>query len=223
MADIDRQHDVAVLGDLVGHDGGVEDLLHGFAIHLDPAGVAHHHGVLLPAPDALRAQQIARHQRRHHRQPQAGRADIRLEHEGEAGPAGRGESPAAGQRHALQSAHHRVFALDVHEIGLQAAVGDHLREVFHQRGLRGDGINRDHVGARQADADRRRLVALAHGETRLVGGGAGFARGRGHRPASSTMAMARCGHSCAQIPQPLHTARSKSNQRGFSTTHCTGQ
>ena len=118
MTDIDRQHDVAMLGDLVGHDGGVEDFLHRFAIHLNPAGLAHDHGVLLPAPDALRAQQIACDQRRHHRQAQAGRADIRLEHEGEPRPAGRGEGPTAGQCHALQSAHHRVFALDIHEIGL---------------------------------------------------------------------------------------------------------
>ena len=41
--------------------------------------------------------------------------------------------------------------------------------------------------------------------------------------ASSIITMARCGHSVAQMPQPLQVCRSKSNQAGRSTTHCTGQ
>ncbi len=37
------------------------------------------------------------------------------------------------------------------------------------------------------------------------------------------MVIARCGHSLAQMPQPLQVLRLKSNQAGFSSTHCTGQ
>ena len=207
MADVHRQHDVAVLGDLVGHDGGVEDFLHRLAIHLDPAGLAHHHGVLLPAPDALRAEQIARDERGHHRQAQARRAHIRLEHEGDARPAGRGEGAAAGERHALQPHSTACSPSTFIRLGLEAAVGDHLREVLDQRGLRRDRIDRDHVGPRQADGDRRRLVAFDHDRTRRVGGGTCYGGDRAHRPASSIMLMARCGHSWAQTPQPLQTRK----------------
>jgi hypothetical protein len=101
MTDVYRQHDVAVLGDLVCHNGGVEYFLHRFAIHLNPAGFANDHGVLLSAPDALRAQHIPRDQRRHHRQPQARSANVRLEHEGKPRPARRGKGPTAGECHAL--------------------------------------------------------------------------------------------------------------------------
>src|SRR3974390_1085191 len=80
MADVNRQHDIAVLGDLVGHYRGVENLLHCLAVHLDPASLPHHHGVLLAAPNALRAQEIARDQRGNHRQAEARRAYIGLEH-----------------------------------------------------------------------------------------------------------------------------------------------
>ena len=84
-------------------------------------------------------------------------------------------------------------------------------------------VNGDDVRPCQADADRSSLVTLAYGEVRFIGDGAGVIGGGAHRPTSSTMRMARCGRSCAQTPHPLQVARSNSNQRGFSTTHCTGQ
>jgi len=85
-----------------------------------------------------------------------------------------------------------MFALDIHEIGLQAAVGDHLREVFHQGGLRCNRINCDDVRARQSDADGRRLVSFADDEARLIGGCMRYIGDGGHRPISSTMQIARC-------------------------------
>ena len=71
---VHRQHHVAVLGNLVRHDGGVQHLLHRLAVHMDPADFAHRHRVLVPAPDALRRERIARDDGHHQRQAQARRA-----------------------------------------------------------------------------------------------------------------------------------------------------
>ena len=49
-ADVDRQKDVLVLGQTVGHDHGVENFLVIFDIDLQPAGVTHGQGVLRAAP-----------------------------------------------------------------------------------------------------------------------------------------------------------------------------
>jgi hypothetical protein len=88
--------------------------------------------------------------------------------------------------------------------------------VLDQRGLRRDGINRNDVGTRQTHANRGGLVAFADGGARRVDSDTQL-------PTSSIMRIALCGHSCAQTPHPLQTAKSTSNQRGFSTTHWTGQ
>ena len=158
------------------------------------------------------------------RQPHSRRAEIRLEHEGEPGTAGRCEGAPAGERRALQHREHGVFALGVDDLRIHFAVGDQFGEMFDEARLRRDRIDRNHVRPDHGDAESRRLVALADDMARLVGRRAVVFQDRcAHSAVSVTMTIARCGHSVAQMPQPLHVRRSISNQAGRSTTHCTGQ
>ena len=60
MTDIHRQHDIAVFGNLIGHDNGIQDLLVVFAEHLNPSHFTYGHGILLPAPHALGRNPVTR-------------------------------------------------------------------------------------------------------------------------------------------------------------------
>ena len=183
---------------------GVEHFLHRLAVHLDPADLAHRHRVLVSAPDALRRERVARDDRHHHRQAQARRAQVRLEHEREARAAGRGVGARAGERRALQHRQHRVLAFDVDDLGVERAVGDELRQVFDQRGLRRDRIDGDHLDARERDRPRGRLVAVADDELGAFGFEDRARRSSRAPPRSSRWRAA--GIPSAQMPQPLQVA-----------------
>ena len=159
--DIDRQHHVVMLGDLEGHDGGVEHLLHRFAVHLHPAHLAHRHRILMAAPDRLRRDAVAGDDGHDDGQSHSRRAEIWLEHESQTGAAGRGISPRPGQCPALQHGKHGMLAFGVNDIGIHAAIGDQFGNVLDEGRLWRDRIHRNHVGTRQGDAQRSCFVTFA--------------------------------------------------------------
>ena len=151
-ADHHRQRDL--LGDPEGLDVQVERLLVRLGVELDPAGVAHRHGVGVVVPDVDRGSDRPVGDRHHDRQPQARRVVERLGHEEDAlggrrrigARAGGGCADRRGERAEL-GLDHQVLA------GGEVPGPDQVGEVLDDVGLGRDRVGADHLGA----AERHRL------------------------------------------------------------------
>jgi hypothetical protein len=116
VTDIDRQENLRVLRNLIGHDDRIEDLLIILDIDLDPAPIPNRDRVLLSTPDALGADSIASSDHHHNRKPERSGPDIRLEHEGQTLTRSSCEDPSSGKRGTLEDTQGRMLALHFHKV-----------------------------------------------------------------------------------------------------------
>ena len=206
----DHDRGVEGLGDLVGLNDGIDDLLVVAAVDLNPARVALGHRVLLVVEHVPRGGHGAIDAAHDQRQPPAGGPMDQLAHVGQAVGAGRGERARAHGRRADAHGQRAVLALDGDVLRLQLPPLDKLRQVLRHLGLGRDGIGGD-------DLDAAQLRAQGHGFVAGNDGGLGLryygqctllqdspsSCASASAVASATMVMASVGHSSAQIPHPL--------------------
>ena len=159
-ADVDGQQDVLVLGNAVGHDHGVQNLLVVLHIDLQPAGVTDGQGVLGTAPQGLGRDHLAVGHGHDHRQTQGGGPEIGLIHQGQALGGAGGEHAGAGQGRAGDNAHGGQLALHLADAAVQLAAGDEVGQILHDGGLGGDGIGGDDIGTAQCRADGGSHIAV---------------------------------------------------------------
>ena len=185
-----------VLGHRVRHERQVERLLVVFGVHLDPSMVEQRQRVALVAVDVPRQRGCAVRVHHHDGEPSARRVGQALGHVQQTLARRGRERARTRSRRADGARQRRMLAFNVHVLGGQRAVLDHLAQSLHHHRLRCDGIRGNHLRARQAHAFGERFVA----------GKEPF-----HRASASLSRIIVIElnlHAFAQMPQPLQKSRS---------------
>jgi hypothetical protein len=155
-----RQKHAVILSDAKGEETRVDDVLMGFAVELQPSGVAHGQAVALIDPDVPRRAKRAIADHHDDGQPtMTGRKDVLSHVEQTVGRAG-GERSRTGHRRTDAHGHGAVLRFHGHVAALGKRVA---REMLGDLGLRRDGVG----GA----------VAATCGAIGVAGGGKRAARG----------------------------------------------
>ncbi len=168
-----------MLGNPIGHDDGIQDLLICFCVHLDPSYFLYRHRILLSSPNRLRGNAIPGDNGHHNGKAQVRRSEVRLKHESKALTAGRGKGPGSGKTCPLQDRKDAVLTFHIHQVGRKFPFRDEFGQMFCQGRLRCDGIDRHHIRFCQTDSPRCCLIAIANNRLRHL-----------YSSCSSTMVMA---------------------------------